>query len=99
MADGIVNRSIVQAVAKGIVAYSNPFQMQEHEGHLQIGVKWAESFLKHCGYVCKEKAPKATQKLLPNLNILHLPFYRESRMKSSKMLFPKNWSSIGIRWG
>ena len=42
LAGGIVNRSIVQAVAKGMVAHSNPSQLQEQGGHLQIGVKWAE---------------------------------------------------------
>ena len=39
LAGGIVNWSIVQAAAKGIVAHSNPSQLQEQGGHLQIGVK------------------------------------------------------------
>ena len=64
LAGGIVNRSIVHAVAKGIVAHTNPSQLQEHGGHLQIGVKLAESFLTCRGYV-KRKATKAARKLPP----------------------------------
>ena len=46
LAGGIVNRSIVQAAAKGILSHLNPSSLQEHGGPINIGMKWAESFLK-----------------------------------------------------
>ena len=73
LAGGIVNRLIVQAAVKGIVAHSYPSRLQEHGGHLQIGVKWAESFLRRREYV-KRKATKATRKLLPNFEDLKSAF-------------------------
>ena len=85
LAGGIVNRSIVQAAAKGVVAQSNPSQLQEHGGHLQIGVKWTESFLRRRGYV-KRKATKAARKLPPNFEDLK-PFYRESAVKLSSICY------------
>ena len=39
LASGTVNRSIVQAAAKGIIAHKNPSLLK---GPIQIGAKWAD---------------------------------------------------------
>ena len=57
IAGGIVNRSIVIAAARGIVSHRNPGLLKEHGGSIDLGRKWAESFLFHHGYV-KRKALK-----------------------------------------
>ena len=41
LAGGIVNRSIVQAAAKGIVAHKNAALLKEHGGPIEIGIKWS----------------------------------------------------------
>ena len=100
LAGGIVNRSIVQAAAKGIVTHSNPSQLQEHGGHVQIGVKWAESFLRCRGYV-KRKATKAARKLPPNFEDLKSAFLQiihsevEQHAISPKLVI--NWDQTGSK--
>ena len=85
----------MHAVAKGIVAHSNPSQLQEHGGHLQIGVKWAQSFLTCRGYV-KRKATKAARKLPPNFEDFKAAFLHRI---CSEIVFLQNWSSIWTRRG
>ena len=100
LAGGIVNRSIVQAAAKGIVAHSNPSRLQKHGGHLQISVKWAESFLRRRGYV-KKKATKAAQKLPPNFEDLKSTFIQRIRDQVEQNAIPKklviNWDQTGSK--
>ena len=73
LASGTVYCSIVQAASKGYVSHSNPSQLQEHGRHIQISLKWAESFLRRLRYV-KRKATKAAQKQPPNLDNIKSPF-------------------------
>ena len=100
LAGGIVNRSIVHAVAKGIVAHSNPSQFQEQGGHLQIGVKWAESFLSRRGYV-KRKATKAARKLPPNFEDLKAAFLQRICSEVEQHAIPPklviNWDQTGSK--
>lgn len=51
LAGGKVNHSIVIAAAKEIIAHKRPALVKEHGGQLDVGTKWAESFLRRCGYV------------------------------------------------
>ena len=62
LAGGIVNRSIVQAAAKGIITHKNAVLLEEYGRPIEIGIKWTESFLRRRGYV-KRKATKAARKL------------------------------------
>ena len=80
IAGGIVNRSIVIAAARGIVSNRNPGLLKEHGGSIDLGRKWAESFLFRHGYV-KRKATKAAQKLPQIFQTLSLGSFKESRMK------------------
>ena len=43
-AGGVVNRSILIAAATGIVCHENPGLLRAYGGHLDLGLKWAESF-------------------------------------------------------
>ena len=52
LAGGIVNRSIVVAGAKGIIAHKNPALLREHGGPLDIGVKWGRIF-PEATWICK----------------------------------------------
>lgn len=61
IAGGIVNRSIVIAAAKGIVLHWNPALLKDYGGSIDLGCKWAESFLLRHGYT-KRKVTKANQK-------------------------------------
>ena len=96
LAGGIVNRSVVQAAAKGIISHRNAALLKEHGGPLEIGMKWTESFLRRHGYV-KRKATKAARKIPAKLQILNLSFYRESAAKLSSMPFLLNLLSIGTK--
>ena len=82
IAGGIVNRSIVIAAARGIVSHRNPGLLKEHGGSIDLGRKWAESFLYCHGYV-KRKATKAARKLPPDFPDVKLGFLKESKMKWS----------------
>ena len=62
-AGGVVNRSIAIAAAKGIVSHSKPSLLSEHGGPLNLGVKWAESFLRrHCLRKCQWLVKKTREK-------------------------------------
>ena len=90
----------MHAVAKGIVAHSNPSQLQEQGGHLQIGVKWAESFLSRRGYV-KRKATKAARKLPPNFEDLKAAFLQRICSEVEQHAIPPklviNWDQTGSK--
>ena len=85
LARGIVNRSIVQAAAKGIIAHKNAAPLKEHGGPIEIGIKWTESFLRRRGYV-KRKATKAARKLPPNFEDLKSVFLQRIRSEVPKLV-------------
>ena len=100
LAGGIVNRSIVQAAAKGILSHLNPSSLQEHGGHINIGVKWAESFLKRRSYV-KRKATKAARKVPHNFDDLKAAFLQRIRDEIEQHAIPPslviNWDQTGSK--
>ncbi len=51
LADGIINRSIVIAAARGILSHLAPARLKEHGGDIEIERSWAQSFLGRLGYV------------------------------------------------
>ena len=61
LAGGIVNSNILIAAAKGIIAHKNPSLLKDYSGSLELGKKWAESFLLRRGYA-KRKVTKAARK-------------------------------------
>ena len=92
LAGGIVNRSIVQAAAKGNIVHKNAALLKEHGGSIEIGIKWTESFLRRRGYV-KRKATEAARKLPPDFEDLsNLYFCKESTVMLSNMPFLLNQS-------
>ena len=68
-----MNRSIVIAAARGIISHQNPGLLKEHGGSIDLGRKWAESFLFRHGYV-KRKATKAARKLPHDFPDIKLAF-------------------------
>ena len=58
---GILNSSILIAAAKGIIAHRNPGLLKDYGGSLELGKKWAESFLIRRGYVKRKAAGKLPQ--------------------------------------
>ena len=68
-AGGIVNSNIVIAVQR--VLYKNPGLLKDYGGSLELGKKWAESFLLRRGYA-KRKATKAARKIPSDLPELKL---------------------------
>ena len=73
LSGGIVNSNILIAAAKGIIAHKNPGLLKDYGGSLELGKKWAESFLIRRGYV-KRKATKAARKLPTDFPELKLTF-------------------------
>lgn len=47
---GVVNRHIVQCVAKGVLKAVDPMSLSENGGHVDIGDPWARSILHRMGY-------------------------------------------------
>ena len=72
-AGGIVNCNIVIAAAKGFISHKRPSLLKEHGGSLDLTKKWAESFLRHRGFV-KRKATKAARKLPPDYPDLKIAY-------------------------
>lgn len=99
-AGGIVNRNIVIAAAKGIISHKNPSLLKEHGGSIELGRKWAESFLHRRGFV-RRKATKAARKHPPDFPQLKLAYF--DRIKSEitdndipmDLLF--NWDQTGTK--
>ena len=100
LAGGIVNRSIVVASAKGIIAHKNPGLLKEHGGSLDIGLKWAESFLKRREYV-KRKATKAARKIPEDFEDLKSAFLERIRTEVQENAIPLplifNWDQTGSK--
>ena len=100
LAGGIVNRSIVQAAAKGIIAHKNAALLKEHGGPIEIGIKWTESFLRRHGYV-KRKATKAARKLPPNFEYLKSVFLQRIHSEVEQHAIPPklvvNWDQAGSK--
>lgn len=57
-----VNRTILIAGARGVVLAHDSSLLKAHGGHIELGRKWAESFLNQHGFV-NRKATKAATKL------------------------------------
>ena len=61
--------NIVVAAAKGIISYKKPSLLREHGGHVELGKKWAESFLQRRGFV-NGKATKTARTISPDFSEL-----------------------------
>ena len=100
LSGGILNSSILIAAAKGIIAHRNPGLLKDYGGSLELGKKWAESFLIRRGYV-KRKATKAARKLPQDFPELKQNFLRriQEEVKSHsiplELLF--NWDQTGVK--
>lgn len=98
-AGGIVNRSIVIAAARGIVSHWNPSLLIDHGGSIDIGRKWAESFLFRHGYV-KRKSTKAARKLPGDFAEIKLTFLERIRKEVQSNSIPLslilNWDQTGL---
>ena len=77
LSGGIMNSSILIAAAKGIIAHS---LLKDYGGSLELGKKWAESFLLQRGYV-KRKATKAARKLPIDFPELKLGYLKRIKRK------------------
>ena len=99
-AGGIVNCNIVVAAAKGFISHKKPSLLKEHGGSLDLGKKWAESFLVRRGFV-KRKATKAARKLPPDYPDLKLAYLKriqdevEAHDIPWDMVF--NWDQTGLK--
>ncbi len=95
-----MNRSIVIAAAKGIVSHRNPSLLKEHGGPIDLGRKWAESFLFRHGYV-KRKATKAARKLPADFADIKLTFLEritnEVQSNSIPLALVLNWDQTGSK--
>ena len=100
LAGGIVNRCIVQAAAKAIIAHKNAALLKEHGGPIEIGIKWTESFLRRRGYV-KRKATKAARKLPLDFEDLKSVFLQRIHSKVEQHAIPPklvvNWDQTGSK--
>ena len=88
------------AAAKGIIAHKNPGLLKDYGGSVELGKKWAESFLLRRGYV-KRKATKAARKLptdFPELKLAYLKRIQEEVKSNAiplQLLF--NWDQTGVK--
>ena len=98
-AGGIVNCNIV-AAAKGFISHKKPSLLKEHGGSLDLGKKWAESFLVHGGFV-KRKATKAARKLPPDYPDLKLAYLKRIQDEVEAHDIPWdmviNWDQTGLK--
>ena len=75
-----MNCNILIAAAKGIISHEIPNLMKEYGGNLDLGKKWAQSFL-HCRNFVRKKATKAARKHPVDFPDLKLLFLKELKMK------------------
>ena len=54
-AGGVINTSVVVAMAMGIVSTKDPSLLHENGGHLVITSSWAKSLLKRIAWICEKK--------------------------------------------
>ena len=99
LSGGILNSSILIAAANGIIAHKNPGLLKGYGGSLELGKKWAESFLIRNGYV-KRKATKAARKLPHDSSDLKQNYLRRIQQVTSyhiplELLF--NWDETGVK--
>ena len=99
-AGGVVNCNIVIAAAKGIISHKNPSLLKEYGGHLDLGKKWAQSFLHRRNFV-KRKATKAARKLPVEFPELKLAFLRRIQDEVVTHSIPSelliNWDQTGSK--
>lgn len=99
-AGGVVNRNIVLAAARGIISHKKPSLLKEHGGTLELGQKWAESFLQRRGFV-RRKATKAARKLPPDYPELKVAFLKriEDEVKTNDIPpdLVLNWDQTGSK--
>ena len=99
-AGGIVNRNIVIAAARGIISHKKPSLLKEHGGSLELGKKWAESFLQRRGFV-RRKATKAARKLPPDYPELKMAFLKRIEDEVTANDIPLdlviNWDQTGSK--
>lgn len=62
---GVVNSSVVIAIARGVILYENRSLLQEYGGHITFSVDWVKSVLNCMGYV-KRNGTKAVKKVVDN---------------------------------
>lgn len=99
-AGGIVNHNIIIAAAKGIISHKRPSLLKEYGGSLDLGKKWAESFLHRRGFV-KRKATKAARKLPPDYPALKLAYLKRIEDEVKTNSIPEdlliNWDQTGSK--
>ena len=97
---GVVNSTIVISAAKGIITHKNPGLLKEYGGSVELGKKWAESFLIRRGYV-KRKATKAARKLPPDFSTLKHTFLTRIHDEVKTNKIPSqliiNWDQTGVK--
>ena len=99
LSGGIVNSNILIAAAKGIIAHKKPGLLKDYGGSIELGKKWAESFLIRKGYV-KRKATNGARKVptdFPELKLTYLKRIQEEVKSNAiplELIF--NWDQTGV---
>ena len=79
-AGGVINTSVVVAMAMGIITSKDPSFLHENGGHLVITSSWAKSILKRMGYV-KRKTSHAGKVTVEDFEELKTVFLEDKRLK------------------
>ena len=75
-AGGVINTSVVVAMAMGIITSKDPSLLHENGGHLVITSSWAKSILKRMGYV-KRKSSSAGKVTVEDFEELKVVFLED----------------------
>ena len=75
--------------------HESPAQLKEHVGAIDIGIKWAESFFKHHGYV-KCKSTKAAKRLPADFADLKLAFLERIRREVQENGIPPDFTGTKL---
>ena len=99
-AGGVINTSVVVAMAMGIVSAKDPSLLHEKGGHLVITSSWAKSLLKRMGYV-KRKSSNAGKVTLEDFEELKAVFLADIKaevlMNDIPIDLVFNWDQTGIQ--
>ena len=101
LAGGVVNRSIVLAVAHGIVNHHEPSLLAVNGGSLILSRKWAESLMKRMGLV-RRKGTKAARKLPKDFEEVKVRFLDQVSHAITTHSIPSdlviNWDQTGTKF-
>ena len=99
-AGGVINTSVVVAMAMGIVSAKDPSLLHEKGGHLVITSSWAKSLLKRMGSV-KRKSSNAGKVTLEDFEELKAVFLADIKaevlMNDIPIDLVFNWDQTGIQ--